>query len=331
MNGFINQASKVLMLDSYSAFVANVNTDSLDSAFGKNNEAFVHDLGQQLAMYAWFNGTDKASSPFTNLITKNTFAECLSSQEALPEILTNSHIVSLIRTSPYAKTLYDNTDLGKAVAYLAGLDPDDYADMAAVAASSTAMAAVIASETAMTVVTNSETAMTAIAASETAINAVIASSTAMTAVIASSAAIDSIIKTDVALYYISQNTTALSSLASSIENTTTILWESDLKWQTIYDTLNASVLFTKSGLLTDTGGTKNRSGNLITLIESTNATNTMGSTMSITPAYTGCYEHSYVKNWYTGKHIMWGGHTSVHYSDNVAQSYVEHYMFAPIV
>ena len=39
--------------------------------------------------------------------------------------------------------------MGKAAVKLAGLDPDDFADMAAVAASSTAMAAVAASATAL--------------------------------------------------------------------------------------------------------------------------------------------------------------------------------------
>ena len=156
----------------------------------------------------------------------------------------------------------------------------------------------------------------------------------MTAVIASSTAIDSIISSDVALYLISQNTTILSSLASSIENTTTILWESDLKWQTIYNTLHASALFTKSGLLTDTGDPnvpKNRTGNLITLINSAYATNHDNYPVSITPAKTGCYVHSYTHNWTTGKHIMWGGHTSKHQMTDGANCYVKYYMFTPIV
>ena len=53
---------------------------------------------------------------------------------------------------------------GKAAVKLAGLDPDDFADMAAVAASSTAMAAVAASSTAMAAVAASGTAMAAVAA-----------------------------------------------------------------------------------------------------------------------------------------------------------------------
>ena len=71
---------------------------------------------------------------------------------------------------------------GKAAVKLAGLDPDDFADMAAVAASSTAMAA--ASSTAMAAA--SSTAMAA--ASSTAMAAVAASATARSAIAGSSAA-----------------------------------------------------------------------------------------------------------------------------------------------
>ena len=72
--------------------------------------------------------------------------------------------------------------MGKAVAFLSGLNPDSYADMTAVAASSTAMAAVAASSTAMTAVAASSTAMAAVAASQTAMAAVAASSAARTAI-----------------------------------------------------------------------------------------------------------------------------------------------------
>ena len=67
---------------------------------------------------------------------------------------------------------------GKAAVKLAGLDPDDFADMAAVAASSTAMAAVAASSTAMAAVAASSTAMAAVAASATARSAIAGSSAA---------------------------------------------------------------------------------------------------------------------------------------------------------
>ena len=70
----------------------------------------------------------------------------------------------------------------KYAAGAAGLNPADYADMKAVAASSTAMAAVAASSTAMTAIIANSTALNAVVTSSTAMTAVAASSTAMTAV-----------------------------------------------------------------------------------------------------------------------------------------------------
>ena len=55
--------------------------------------------------------------------------------------------------------------MGKTVAILAGLNPSSYADMTAIAASSTAMAAVAASSTAMAAIAASATARAAICAS----------------------------------------------------------------------------------------------------------------------------------------------------------------------
>ena len=78
--------------------------------------------------------------------------------------------------------------MGKAVAVLSGLNPDSYADMTAVASSSTAMTAVASSQTAMTAVASSQTAMAAVASSQTAMAAIAASSTARTAITSSSAA-----------------------------------------------------------------------------------------------------------------------------------------------
>ena len=70
--------------------------------------------------------------------------------------------------------------MGKTVAILAGLNPSSYADMTAIAASSTAMTAVAASSTAMTAVGNSITAMSAISASSTALTALCNSPLAVT-------------------------------------------------------------------------------------------------------------------------------------------------------
>ena len=62
--------------------------------------------------------------------------------------------------------------MGKTVAILAGLNPSSYADMTAIAASSTAMAAVAASSTAMTAIANAwNVTESAIAGSTVALNA----------------------------------------------------------------------------------------------------------------------------------------------------------------
>ena len=113
-------------------------------------------------------------------------------------------IKALQANAPAWKTFTGATSavMGKTVAILANLDPSGYADMTAIAASSTAMAAVAASST----------AMAAIIANATALNAVVTSSTAMTAVAASSAATSAIAASQTALNAIAGSTTALDAL-----------------------------------------------------------------------------------------------------------------------
>ena len=67
--------------------------------------------------------------------------------------------------------------MGKTVAILAGLNPSSYADMTAIAASSTAMAAVAASSTAMAAIAASATARAAICASTVAYNYLLSKAT----------------------------------------------------------------------------------------------------------------------------------------------------------
>ena len=78
-----------------------------------------------------------------------------------------------------------NMAIGKFVVGDAGLDPTEYADMDAVAASETAMDTVAASEAAMDTVAASETAMDTVTATETAMDTVAESETAMDVVMAS--------------------------------------------------------------------------------------------------------------------------------------------------
>ena len=105
--------------------------------------------------------------------------------------------------------------MGKTVAILAGLNPSSYADMTAIAASSTAMTAIIANSTALNAVVTSSTAMAAVAASSTAMAAVAASSTAMAAVAASSTAMAAIIANATALNAVVTSSTAMAAVAAS--------------------------------------------------------------------------------------------------------------------
>ena len=105
--------------------------------------------------------------------------------------------------------------MGKTVATLAGRSCSAYADMGAVAASSTAMAAVIANSTALNAVVSSSAAMSAVAASQTAMAAVINNSTALNAVVSSSTAMTAVCSSALAFNAALKNSTARTQLAGS--------------------------------------------------------------------------------------------------------------------
>ena len=125
--------------------------------------------------------------------------------------------MTAIQKSPTALNAIAASSMATAkyAAGAAGLNPADYADMKAVAASSTAMAAIIANATALNAVVTSSTAMTAVAASSTAMAAVAASSTAMTAVAASSTAMAAVAASSTAMAAIIANSTALNAVVTS--------------------------------------------------------------------------------------------------------------------
>ncbi|WP_206460490.1 hypothetical protein [Anaerovorax sp. IOR16] len=87
---------------SYMAFCINANPDSLDAAFGKNNEEAIKNIGKQMVMYARFKENDSTLT-FPNLETKSTINEvALENPEVISEIKSNSHMLKLINSSPYA-------------------------------------------------------------------------------------------------------------------------------------------------------------------------------------------------------------------------------------
>ena len=111
-----------------------------------------------------------------------------SSQTAMAAIFRSSTALQVVQNNASAWAIFSNASsavMGKTVAELAGLNPSGYADMNAIASSSTAMAAVINNSTALNAVVSSSTAMAAIATSSTAMSAISASTTAINALKAS--------------------------------------------------------------------------------------------------------------------------------------------------
>ena len=106
----------------------------------------------------------------------------------------NSAVAAVQKNTTAWKTFTGATSavMGKTVAILADLNPADYADMTAVAASQTAMTAVIGNATALNAVVSSQTAMTAVAASKVATGAIAASATALAKIAGSTTALDAL-------------------------------------------------------------------------------------------------------------------------------------------
>ena len=164
----------------------------------------------ETAMTAVIANTAAFNTVVTSHVAMNAVASSYVAVAAVYESAVAVEAVKANETAWATLTGASSAVMGKAAAKLAGLNPADYADMTAVASSSTAMAAVAASQTAMAAVAASQTAMAAIASSSTAMAAVAASQTAMAAVAASSTARTAI----------TNSATAKNALASSPLKTT---------------------------------------------------------------------------------------------------------------
>ena len=91
-----------------------------------------------------------------------------ASSTAMAAIFRSSTALQVVQNNASAWAIFSNASsavMGKTVAELAGLNPSGYADMNAIASSSTAMTAVASSSTARTAITNSATAKNALASS----------------------------------------------------------------------------------------------------------------------------------------------------------------------
>ena len=141
--------------------------------------------GLSCVSYADIDAVVASSTAMTAVATSQTaMAAVATSQTAMTAVATSQTAMAAIQKSQIAKDAIAASSMATAkyAAGAAGLNPADYADMTALATSSTAMAAVATSQTAMTAVAASQTAMAAVAASQTAMTAIVASPTAMAAI-----------------------------------------------------------------------------------------------------------------------------------------------------
>ena len=164
----------------------------------------------ETAMAAVIANSTALNTVVTSLVAMNAVASSYVAVAALYESAVAVEAVKANETAWATLTGASSAVMGKAAAKMAGLNPADYADMDAIAASSTAMTAIIGNATALNAVVSSQTAMTAIIGNSTALNAVVSSSTAMAAVASSSTARTAI----------TNSATAKNALASSPLKTT---------------------------------------------------------------------------------------------------------------
>jgi hypothetical protein len=100
----VDKALQRALIDysSYQAFCANVNANSLDAAFGKNNADRIRGIGIQLAMYAWFKGEDKVAYPYTEIKKIQKIEELNKTVPKYIEYTGSANIKNLVAASPYA-------------------------------------------------------------------------------------------------------------------------------------------------------------------------------------------------------------------------------------
>ncbi len=192
----------------------------------------------ETAMTAVIANTAAFNTVVTSHVAMNAVA---SSYVAVAVVYESAVAVEAVKANETAwATLTGATSavMGKAAAKLAGLNPADYADMTAVASSSTAMAAIIGNATALNAVVSSQTAMAAIEKSQVAKDAIAASDMAtakyavgaaglkpadyanMAAVAASQTAMAAVASSNTARTAITNSATAKNALTSSPLKTT---------------------------------------------------------------------------------------------------------------
>ena len=169
---------------SETAMAAVVGNATALNAFVTSQVAMNAVAASETAMTAVIANTAAFNTVVTSHVAMNAVASSYVAVAAVYESAVAVEAVKANETAWATLTGASSAVMGKAAAKLAGLNPADYANMAAVAASSTAMAAIIGNITALNAVVSSSTAMAAIASSSIALSAIAASTTALDAIYA---------------------------------------------------------------------------------------------------------------------------------------------------
>ena len=169
----------------------------------------------ETAMTAVIANTAAFNTVVTSHVAMNAVASSYVAVAAVYESAVAVEAVKANETAWSALTGASSAVMGKAAAKLVGLNPADYADMDAIAASSTAMAAIASSQTAMAAIIANSTALNAVVSSSAAMSAVAASQTAMAAIASSQTAMAAIASSQTAMAAVIANSTALNAVVSS--------------------------------------------------------------------------------------------------------------------
>lgn len=98
------------------AFIRGATGDELDAAFGKNFEDYEWQLGQTLALYAYFlDESINITSTFPNLILCDNIYDIQKSSSATLEFFSNSSLRTLINSSRYASGILVESLISKSI------------------------------------------------------------------------------------------------------------------------------------------------------------------------------------------------------------------------
>ena len=169
----------------------------------------------ETAMTALIANTAAFNTVVTSHVAMNAVASSYVAVAAVYESAVAVEAVKANETAWATLTGASSAVMGKAAAKLAGLNPADYADMDAIAASSTAMAAIASSQTAMAAIIANSTALNAVVSSSAAMSAVAASQTAMAAIIGNSTALNAVVSSSTAMAAVASSNTARTAITNS--------------------------------------------------------------------------------------------------------------------